>query len=136
MRDEESDRLVTIRRFRNVPDADLARAVLATRGVQAVLADVHARTLIPHLIHEVRLQVMLSDAGRAIEILQQESKEHPSLKGPIARLRQCPDCGSYDVSREPLACALAILCGLLLGLPFLIMKAHWHCHTCDCRWKV
>ncbi len=135
MRKKKPDRLVTIARFASVADADLAKTILATSGIEAALADLHSRLLAPHAVRYVRLQVMEPDAKRAIKILQQSSDRHPLLKDNIARLPQCPNCGLYDVSYGPLSRSTAIVSWLLLGFPLLFVKKRWRCSACGHQWR-
>ena len=135
MKEQRPDRIVTIARFWHVADADLARTVLATRGITAFLADVNTRTLAPHLAQSVRLQVLQSDARRAIEILNENADHHPQLKAGVPRLPRCPECGSYDVAPRRLGRLLVLAIALLLLIPLLFMKREWRCRACGHRWR-
>ena len=129
------DKIVTIARFWHVPDADLARTVLATRGITAFLADVHTRMWAPHLAQSVRLQVAASDAQRAIQILNANADRHPQLKAGVPRLPRCPECGSYDVASRRLGRLVVLALAFLLLIPLLFMKKEWRCEACGHRWK-
>ena len=126
---------MTIARYWNVADADLARAILAMEGVEAVLADVHSRVMTPHVVREVRLQVLQRDAVKALDILRASSEEHTGLRNGLARLRQCPNCGSYDLTRSALPRLAAVLPWLLFGIPLLFMRRRWRCRSCGHEWK-
>jgi hypothetical protein len=129
------DRLVTIARYWDVADADLAKAILATRGVEAVLADIHSRMMTPHVVREVRLQVWQADAARALEILRAGSEEHTGVRNGLERFPQCPNCTSYDLSRDALPRLTVLASWLLLGFPLLFIKRRWRCRSCGYEWK-
>jgi len=135
MRKATADRLVTIARYWDVADADLARAILAMEGVEAVLADVHSRMMTPRVVREVRLQVLQADALKALEILRASSEEHTGLQNGLARLPQCPNCASYNLTRSALPLLAAVVSWLLLGIPLLFMTRRWRCRSCGYQWK-
>ncbi len=133
MRKARPDSLVTIARYWDVADADLAKAILAMEGVDAVLADVHSRAMIP--LPEVRLQVRQVDAPRALEILRAGSEEHTGVSGGLERFPQCPNCASYELTRSALPRLVAVVSWLLLGIPLLFMTRRWRCRSCGHEWK-
>jgi len=61
--------LVTIARFTNVIDAEIARTKLESEGIQGFIADEFTSRVYPGAI-DVRLLVHEEDAERAVEILQ------------------------------------------------------------------
>jgi hypothetical protein len=70
----EEPELTTIRKFRDLPDAILAKGLLESAGIECYLADeniVRLDWFISNAIGNMRLQVKLADAETAIEILDQ-----------------------------------------------------------------
>jgi hypothetical protein len=135
MSKKRPDRLVTIGRFWTVAGADLAKAILDSDGIPAVLADVHTRLVVPHAVREVRLQVMARDARRAVELLQRRKQQDTSLEGELAELPKCPKCGSLEVKYGQPSRALAILSVLLLFIPLIFTRRRWRCTDCGHMWK-
>ena len=71
----EEPELTTIRKFRDLPDAILAKGLLKSAGIECYLADdniVRLDWFISNAIGNMRLQVRPADAATAIEIL-----DHP-----------------------------------------------------------
>jgi hypothetical protein len=64
--------LVTVASYETAVQADLARGLLEGNGIKAVLSDVQMATTTPYAYATggVGLQVLRSDAGRAVEILR------------------------------------------------------------------
>ena len=70
----EGPELTTIRKFRDLPDAILAKGLLESAGIECYLADdniVRLDWFISNAIGNMRLQVKPTDAETAIEILDQ-----------------------------------------------------------------
>lgn len=133
MQNTSADKLVTIARYGILADADLAKAILAQEGVDAVLADVHSRVMIP--LPEVRLQVLQADALEALDILRASAGDHTGIQSGLARLPQCPNCGSYDLIRPALPRLIAVVSWLLVGIPLLFMARRRRCRSCGHQWK-
>jgi hypothetical protein len=70
----EEPELTTIRKFRDLPDAILAKGLLESAGIECYLADdniVRLDWFLSNAIGNMRLQVKPADAETAIEILDQ-----------------------------------------------------------------
>jgi hypothetical protein len=70
----EEPELTTIRRFRDLPEAILAKGLLESAGIECYLADdniVRLDWFLSNAIGNMRLQVKPADAETAIEILDQ-----------------------------------------------------------------
>jgi hypothetical protein len=70
----EEPELMTIRKFRDLPDAILAKGLLESAGIECYLADdniVRLDWFISNAIGNMRLQVKPADAETAIKILDQ-----------------------------------------------------------------
>jgi hypothetical protein len=124
-------RLVTVGRYRDLPDADIARSVLDSAGIETYLQDEHIVSLnwnLSDIIGGVRLQVEAADEQAAIELLR-----HPVLEmiafgdGKKFVQPRCPSCGSGDVS---------------LGQYFGVSDSRpadrdiWRCNACGECWEV
>jgi hypothetical protein len=130
--------LVTIRKFRDLPEALLAKGGLESAGIECCLIDdnmVRMDWFISNLIGGVKLQVSAEDAAEATEILNLPTPETLEIEGTgIYRQPHCPNCNSMDVSFEelnkPVAYALA-----WIGLPLPFHRKAWKCHACAREWE-
>jgi hypothetical protein len=76
--------LVTIRLFRDLPDALFAKALLESSGIECWLADeniVRLDWFISNAIGNMRLQVREEDAETALELLDQPVEEVTDIQG-------------------------------------------------------
>jgi hypothetical protein len=73
---DTTEELITIRRFRDVPDAILAKGLLESAGIECVLADENMIRLdwfISNALGNIRLRVKSGDADAALRILEEPS---------------------------------------------------------------
>jgi hypothetical protein len=76
--------LVTLRQFRDIPTALLAKSVLDSEGIECFLADeniIRMDWLLSNMLGGVKLWVREEDAGRAAELLAQKSPEETNIEG-------------------------------------------------------
>jgi len=134
----EQRKLVTLRKFRDLPEALLAQGLLASADIDTVLADdnvVRMDWFWSNLMGGVKLRVSAEDAEAANEILNQ-----PIPKGFDAtgtgdyQQPHCPYCQSLDVTfqelNKPIAYATAYF-----GLPIPLKRRAWRCHSCNAEWE-
>ncbi len=98
----EFNEAVTLRQFRDLPDALLAKGSLESAGIQAYLVDdnmIRMDWFISNLLGGIKLKVHPEDAEAASEILNQPIPEMIEVEG-IGNFEQpkCPQCQSLDVS--------------------------------------
>jgi DNA-directed RNA polymerase subunit RPC12/RpoP len=128
---------VTIRRFRDLPEALLAKGSLESAGIRCALADdnmVRLDWFISNLIGGVKLQVCPEDAAAASEILDQPIPEEFETEGTGEyRQPRCPNCQSLDVSFEELNKPIAYA-SASIGFPLPIHRTAWKCHACGREW--
>ncbi len=133
-----SGNLVTIERFRDLPEALLAKGKLESAGIRCFLADselVRTDWLWSNAIGNMRLQVRSEDAHEALEILHEPAPEIflEHEVGEVYQQPRCPRCNSTDIRFESIDRKLSY--GLmLLGLPIPIPKNNWRCTTCAAEW--
>jgi hypothetical protein len=137
--DDEIDaqRLSTVRIFRDLPEALLAKGCLESAGIEAILVDdnmVRLHWFISNLIGGIKLQVAADDLQEATSILDQPIPEQLDL-GDAEDYQQprCPKCGSLDVSFDELNKPLAYG-SAWIGLPLPIHRKGWICHSCRHQW--
>ena len=130
--------LVTIRQFRDLPEALLAKGFVESAGIQCFLADdnlVRLDWFISNFIGGIKLQVDADDAAAALEILDQPIPEDFDIEG-VGEYRQprCPRCYSLDISFEELNKSVAYT-SAYFGVPIPLQRQSWKCHTCGSRWQ-
>ena len=101
-----SRKLVTICRFRDMPEALLAKSVLESAGVECLLGDANIiRTdwLWSNLVGGVKLRVLEEDLEEASRLLEQNTPQSsaPQGRGDFQPPR-CPRCQSLEVSLDDL----------------------------------
>lgn len=130
---------VMVRRFRDLLEAELAKSILDSAGIQGFLAEeniVRLDWFYSNLVGGIKLLVREEDAEIAGKLLEQSVPEKFDVEG-VGEYQQprCPRCQSFD----------ATFCGLnkratyatlwLTGLPVPITKRNWKCHSCGHEWQ-
>ena len=138
--EDDDGELVTVARYRDMPEAVVARTVLEEAGIECLLRDentVRTDWLLSNAIGGMRLQVAAKDEAKARELLTQPTPEQfPTGSGEFVQ-PVCPKCGSADVmandpDRKVMAASM-----LIKGLPFphhRPSEAEWRCLQCDTVW--
>ncbi|MGD0214212.1 MAG: DUF2007 domain-containing protein [Terriglobales bacterium] len=134
----EFNETVTLRQFRDLPEALLAKGSLESAGIQAYLVDdnmIRMDWFISNLLGGIKLKVRAEDAEAAQEILNQPIPEILDVEG-VGSFEQptCPRCQSLDVSNEELNKPLAYLTAYA-GVPVPAYKHGWTCHACGNAWE-
>jgi hypothetical protein len=133
----EMQDMVTIRQFRDLPEALFAKGSLESAGIDCSLLDdnmVRLDWFISNLLGGVKLQVRHEDAEVAKQILEQPIPEN--FDGPgIGEYEQprCPKCQSLDVNFREIAPAAYLSTVVSLPIPF--HRRAWRCHFCDSEWE-
>ena len=128
---------VLLRRFRDLPEALLAKGRLETAGINCFLADenmVRMDWFISNLLGGVKLMVDEADAEEAASILDQPTPESFEVEA-LGEYQQprCPKCGSLDVSFEELDKKISYTTAYI-GIPIPTHNKGWNCHACKHRW--
>jgi hypothetical protein len=133
-----SQRLVTVRRYRDTSEAIVARTVLESAGIFCFLRDenlVRMDWQISNFIGGLSLQVRPGDVEEAGELLSQPVPESIAFNGQAEFAQpHCPRCGSIDVTFEGRNRSAAIATTFMFGLPLPLGGESWRCGTCGCRW--
>jgi hypothetical protein len=134
----EFNETVTVRQFRDLPEALLAKGSLESAGIQAYLVDdnmIRMDWFISNLLGGVKLKVHPEDAEVANEILNQPIPEMLEVEG-VGNFEQpkCPRCQSLDVTYEELNKALSYTAAYA-GIPIPMYKKGWTCHVCGNAWE-
>jgi ribosomal protein S27E len=115
----EFNETVTLRQFRDLPEALLAKGSLESAGIQAYLVDdnmVRMDWFISNLLGGIKLKVRPEDAEAASEILNQPIPEVFDVEG-VGNFEQpkCSRCQALDVS-------------------YVEYIRRWTCNSCGRTW--
>ena len=129
--------VVTIRKFRDLPEALLAKGSLDSAGIECMLGDANTVRLswvVSNAVGGIKLMVNAGDADAAEEVLSQPIPQHLDVSG-VGEYEQptCPKCGSLDISFQELAPAAYLSMWLNVPIPF--HRRAWRCHACEVEWE-
>jgi hypothetical protein len=129
--------LVTVRQFRDLPEALLAKGSLESAGIECFLADenlVRLDWFISNFIGGIKLKVRVPDAANAQKLLDEPILEGLYVQGVgLYEQPRCPQCQSLDVNFQELDRPLAYM-SAFFRLPLPFQRPAWHCHGCDAEW--
>ena len=131
--------LVTLARFRDPLDAELARARLEGAGIEALILDQHLTGInwfYSLALGGVRVQVDASDLDAGRRALREDhSADLADI--PESRLPAdgdgCPRCGSARIRARVQRPAAAL--SLAMGLPLAPWRRLWTCEACGHHWE-
>ena len=130
--------LVTIRKFRDLPEALLAKGSLESAGIECFLADenlVRLDWFISNFIGGIKLNVRAADAENAQKLLNEPILEGLYVQGiGLYEQPRCPKCQSLDVNFQELDRPIAYM-SAFLRVPIPVQRPAWHCHECDAEWE-
>lgn len=134
----ELQELVTVRQFRDLPEALLAKGCLESVGIDCFLGDdnlVRLDWFISNFIGGIKLKVRAADAANAQQVLDEPILEGLYVQGVgLYEQPRCPKCQSLDVNFEPLDRPIAYM-SAFLRVPFPVQQPGWHCRACDAEWN-
>ncbi len=133
------DQIVTLRQFRDMPEALLAKGKLESAGIECFLADgnlVRMDWLLSNAIGGLRLQVMAEQAEEARALLDEPMPEAFTLDevGDFWPQPHCPRCDSGDIGFETINRFWTYGLWLALGFPVRVRKKNWKCYSCLAEW--
>lgn len=134
----EFNNTVTVRQFRDLPEALLAKGSLESAGIEAYLVDdnmVRIYWFYSNLLGGIKLKVKSEDLEVANEILNQPIPETIEVEG-IGSYEQphCPKCQALDVSFQELNKFFSFG-STFAGFPVPVYKKAWTCHACGNEWE-
>jgi len=129
----------TIRNFRDLPEALLAKGSLVSAGIDCALVDdniVRMDWFWSNLMGGVKLLVDENEADAAEDLLNEAIPEHLDVSG-IGDFEQprCPRCGSMDVNFRENSPAAYVL-SWVFPMPIPLRRRAWRCHGCYAEWEV
>lgn len=135
----EQRKLVLIKRFRDLPEAMLAKGVLDSAQIECFLADeniVRMDWYYSNLIGGVKLLVDEEQAAEALELLQQPIPAAFELPDGSEFVQpQCPRCQSLDVKFQQVNTGVALGTMWALYVPLFIYDRAWKCLACGAKWE-
>ncbi len=136
-RQMEMRELVTVRQFRDLPEALLAKGSLESAGIECFLADdnlVRMDWFISNFIGGIKLNVRPADEANARTLLDEPILEGLYVQGVgLYEQPRCPQCRSLDVNFQELDHPIAYM-SAFLRVPMPVQRPAWHCHACDAEW--
>ncbi|HYK49502.1 MAG TPA: hypothetical protein VEU94_07230 [Terriglobales bacterium] len=134
----ELNEAVTVRKFRYLPEALLAKGSLESAGIEAYLVDdnmVRIYWLWSNLLGGVKLAVRPADIEAATEILNQPIPETIDTEGAGEYQQpKCPRCQSLDINYCELN-KLVSYGSMYFGMPIPLQTNAWTCHACHYEWQ-
>jgi len=129
---------VTIRQFRDLPEALLAKGSLESSGIECFLADenlVRLDWFISNFIGGIKLNVRPADVNNAQKLLDEPILEGLYVQGiGLYEQPRCPKCESLDVNFQELDRPIAYM-SAFLRMPMPVQRPGWRCHECDAEWE-
>jgi hypothetical protein len=130
--------MVTIRQFRDLPEALLAKGCLESAGIKGILTDdniVRLDWFWSNVMGGIKLKVDPEDVEAASEILEQPIPAGFDVAG-IGEYHQphCPNCQSLDVTFKELNRPVSYMT-VWLHVPIPVYRRAWRCHSCDVEWE-
>ncbi len=135
-----SDQLVTIARYRDLPEALLAQGMLQAAGIACELVDeniVRMDWFWSNMVGGIRLQVDRDVAEEANEVLASPIPTELPGETETESFHQptCPKCASLDVSpsttNQWISAAVLYITALPIPLP---REKSWRCWDCGAHW--
>jgi hypothetical protein len=137
--DEMGRRWITVRRYRDLSEAIVARTLLESAGMPVYLRDENLVRLdwqVSNFIGGIRLQVDEANAAAAAELLDQPIPEEISFdEGPNFQQPQCPRCQSTDITFRGASRGAALASVHLLAIPLPLGPETWVCEACGAVWE-
>lgn len=130
--------LVTVRKYRDLQEALLAKGLLDSAGIECWLGDeniVRLDWFLSNFVGGVKLWVREEDAAEAANLLDQSRPESFAVEG-VGEYTQphCPNCDSMEVTFNGLN-RRASYGSLLVGIPIPLKHAGWKCNACGHEWE-
>ena len=130
--------LVTVRQFRDLPEALLAKGCLESVGIGCFLGDdnlVRLDWFISNFIGGIKLKVKAADVEDARQVLDEPILEGLYVQGVgLYEQPRCPKCQSLDVNFKELDRPIAYM-SAFLRVPLPVQRRAWRCHSCGVEWE-
>ena len=130
--------VVSIRQFRDLHEALLAKGALDSAEIESFLVDdnmIRMDWFWSNLVGGIKLCVKQEDADTALDLLGQSIPAEFEVEGvgPYEQPR-CPNCQSLDITFEDLDQSVAWVSAYVLA-PIVLHRNRWVCHSCGKQWR-
>ena len=129
---------ITVRRYRDLSEAIVARSFFESAGIPAYLRDenlVRLEWQISNFVGGIRLQVEQANEAAAAELLNQPIPDNvPFDERPNSLSLSVPDAGLKILPLKVPPEARLLLPLYFLSLPLPLGQETWLCNSCDARW--
>ena len=134
----EARKPVVLRRYRDLPEALVAKSVLESADIDCILVDdnlVRLDWFYSNLVGGIKLLVPETDLEIAAGLLDERTPEKFDVEG-VGEYEQplCPRCGSFDISLDGLNKPLTFGAMYVTSLPIQVTTKGWQCHSCRHQW--
>ena len=134
----ELQKLVMVRRFRDLPDALVAKGVLDSAGIESFLGNdnvVRMDWYWSNILGGIKLMVRGEDEEAATAVLNAPIPSEFDVEGAgHYEQPRCPKCGSEAISLKDLQRAVG-LTGLFFSIPIPVHSQSWKCDSCGNEWR-
>ena len=131
--------LLTVRRYRDLSEAIVARSLLEAEGIEALIQDENLVRLdwaYSNLVGGIRLQVDGKDTAAAEEVLARPIPPTIAFGEEAEFVQpQCPRCGSLEVTFLGADRRAALASLTLLAVPLPLGRESWQCEACGAHWE-
>lgn len=134
----ERQRWITVAKFRDLPEALLAKGSLESAATDCHLVDdniVRLDWFWSNLIGGIKLVVKPDEVESARQMLSQPIPERFEVSG-VGDYEQprCPKCGSLDITFQELDAPVAYV-SAYFNFPIPLQRPAWRCHLCYSQWE-
>lgn len=131
---------VTLWKFRDLPEALLAKGKLESCGLHPILLNdetIRMDWLYSNVVGGIALQVPPAEADEALALLQEPIPDSldTDAEGVSYLQPRCPKCGSLDIEHEGLNKLVTFGSWLALGFPIRKSVNQWRCSACGNTWQ-
>jgi len=134
--DERHPSLVTLRKFRDLPAALLAKSILDSAEIECFLCDenvIRMDWLWSNALGGIRLLVKEEDASVALELLDQKPMEKFATGTGEFRQPRCPSVTPWTSPSGGTGKRLSYVT-VALGVPLPVKGGGWKCNSCGHAW--
>ncbi len=135
----EQRHLVTIRQYRDLSEAIVARSLLESAGIPVYLRDENLVRLdwqVSNFIGGIRLQVDTANERSSVELLDQPVPATIELsEGEEFTQPHCPACGSTEITFNGASRGAALPSLIFLAVPLPTGRQTWSCAACGAKWE-
>jgi hypothetical protein len=131
------DHFIVVAAYPDATQAHVAKGLLESEGIDAVLRDEHlvtANWMLSNALGGVRLMVPQAREVEARRLLQQAARGELALDDLEEDTPKCPKCGACNASADNPSRRLAFAALIFLNVPLPFARTRLRCRLCGHRW--